>query len=259
MALIDNILAWSSTSLKGWQQDAVRRLFQQTLDAAALDDLYAMLKDGFGLTDPSERKPEPLAKHHLPVTAAIGSAATLVSMRQVTNVNRLASNQTLKFAPKGLTVIYGGNGSGKSGYARVLKRACRSRGTAEDVRPNALEKLGNTDIPRAVFDIEIGGNESTVKWERGQPSPPELATVAVFDTHCARAYLDDHQEIAYLPFGLDVVENLAQVVLPKLTEKLNTELATTSTVTDSFKHLLGPTKVGALVALLSEKTDILNP
>lgn len=256
MALIDNILVWSSTSLKAWQQDAVRRLFQQTLDAAALDDLYAMLKDGVGLTDPAERKPEPLAKHHLPVTAAMGAAATLVSMRQVTNVNRLASNQTLKFAPKGLTVIYGGNGSGKSGYARVLKRACRSRGAAEDVRPNALEKLGKTDIPRAVFDIEMGGNGSTVKWEKGQPSPPELATVAVFDTHCARAYLDDHQEIAYLPFGLDVVENLAQVVLPKLTEKLNTELAATSTVADSFKHLLGPTKVGALIASLSEKTDI---
>lgn len=258
MALLDDILTWSQDSLKPWQQDAARRLFQQTLTATALDDLYAMLKDGVGLTDLKQRKPEPLAKHHLPITAKPGDAVTLVSMRQVSNVNRLAANQTLRFAPKGLTVIYGGNGSGKSGYARVLKRACRSRDVSEDVRPNALEKLGSQGTPQAVFDIELDGKALTVSWQKGNPSPNELATVAVFDTLCARAYLDEQQEIAYLPFGLDIVENLAQVVLPKIVEKLNAELAATLTTTDAFKHLLGPTKVGELIAALSEKTKIVD-
>jgi ABC-type Mn2+/Zn2+ transport system ATPase subunit len=252
--LIEHILAWSTTSLKPWQQDAVRRLFQRTLTAAALDDLYAMLKDGVGLPDPGKRKPEPFAKHHVPVSAAQGAAVTMVSMRQVVNVNRLAPNQTLQFARRGLTVIYGGNGSGKSGYARVLKRACRSRGAAEDVRQNALEKPAIGALPQAVFDIEIGSTAHTVKWQKGVPPPAELASVAVFDTHCARAYLEDHQDIAYLPAGLDVVENLAQVVLPGLTEKLSAEIAATLTSTDALKHLLGTTKVGALVATLSEKT-----
>ena len=254
--LIEHIVAWSTTSLKPWQQDAVRRLFQRTLTADALDDLYAMLKDGIGLPDSEKRKPEPFAKHHVPVTAAPGAAVTIVAMRQVVNVNRLAPNQTLRFARRGLTIIYGGNGSGKSGYARVLKRACRSRGAAEDVRQNALEKpaKGAIAIPQAVFDIELGNTAHTVKWQKGVPPPPELASVAVFDTHCARAYLDDHQDIAYLPAGLDVVENLAQVVLPGLTEKLIAEIAATSTGTDAFKHLLGTTKVGALIATLSEKT-----
>ena len=252
--LIEHIVAWSTTSLKPWQQDAVRRLFQRTLTADALDDLYAMLKDGIGLPDSEKRKPEPFAKHHVPVTAAPGAAVTIVAMRQVVNVNRLAPDQTLRFARRGLTIIYGGNGSGKSGYARVLKRACRSRGAAEDVRQNALEKPAKGAIPQAVFDIELGGTALAVRWQKGVPPPAELASVAVFDTHCARAYLDDHQDIAYLPAGLDVVENLAQVVLPGLTEKLNAEINATSTGTDAFKHLLGTTKVGALVAGLSEKT-----
>lgn len=252
--LIEHILGWSTTSLRPWQQDAVRRLFQRTLTSAALDDLYAMLKDGVGMPDPEKRKPEPFAKHHVPTTAAPGATVTIVSMRQVTNVNRLAPNQTLQFSRQGLTVIYGGNGSGKSGYARVLKRACRSRDAAEDVRQNALEKSAKGVIPQAIFDIEVGSAAHTVKWQKSAPPPPELATVAVFDTRCARAYLDEQQDIAYLPAGLDVVENLAQVVLPGLTEKLNAELAATSTSTDSFKHLLGETKVGAVIAALSEKT-----
>lgn len=254
MALLDEILVWSKASLKPWQQDAVRRLFQQTLTAAALDDLYAMLKDGAGLPDPKQRKPEPLDQHHLPVTAAKDAAVTLLSIRDVKNVNRLACSQVLGFAPKGLTVIYGGNGSGKSGYARVLKHACRARDTSEDVRPNAHNKPAAASTPQASFEIQLGGKGSTVAWQKGKPSPAELATVAVFDTHCARAYLDQQQEIAYLPFGLDVVENLAQIVLPKILEKLNAEITATATTKDAFNHLMGTTKVGSLISTLTEKT-----
>jgi ABC-type cobalamin/Fe3+-siderophores transport system ATPase subunit len=47
-------------------------------------------------------------------------------LRSVENLNRLAANQQLRFALNGLTVIYGDNGSGKSGYARIAKKLCRS-------------------------------------------------------------------------------------------------------------------------------------
>ncbi|WP_186128590.1 AAA family ATPase [Burkholderia gladioli] len=256
MTLLAKILDWSNSSLKPWQQDAARRLFQNSLDATALDDLYAMLKDSVGLTDPHGRKPVPLNDTHLPVTASKGDAVTLLALRDVKNTNRLATGQTLKFAKKGMTVVYGGNGSGKSGYARILKRACRSRDVTEDVRPNVLDKGSAKAVPEAKFDIELNGQQSTITWSKTAPAPQELATVAVFDTYCARAYLDQQQEIAYLPFGLDVVENLAQVVLPKITEKLNAEIATTLTTKDAFNHLLGATKVGALITELNEGTKI---
>lgn len=256
MALLDEILAWTKTSLKPWQQDAARRLFQQTLTSSALDDLYAMLKDSVGLPDAQQRMPEPLDQHHLPVTAAKDAAVVLVSLLGVKHVNRLAENQVLAFAPKGLTVVYGGNGSGKSGYSRVLKSACRSRDSNEDVRTNAHQKTAATNTPEASFEIQMNGKASTVCWQKGKVSPAELATVAVFDTHCARAYLDQEQEIAYLPFGLDVVENLAQVVLPGITERLNAEIAATATTKEGFNHLVGTTKVGVLIASISEKTKL---
>ncbi|MUI13470.1 AAA family ATPase [Massilia dura] len=254
MVLLHDILAWSQASLKPWQQDAVRRLFQHSITADAIEDLYAMLKDGVGLLDPQGRKPQPLVAEHLPVVAANGDATILISMGDVRNVNRLAPQQVLQFSPKGMTVIYGTNGAGKSGYARVLKRACRARDVTEDVRANAFEKPAPGLVPQAEFKIQVGGNAGTVSWSKNKPAPAELATIAVFDTHCARAYLDHNQDIAYLPSGLDVVENLAQVVMPKLLEKLSAEIQATDTSKDALAHMAGNTKVGKLVNILSENT-----
>lgn len=256
MTLLAQILQWSNSSLKPWQQDAARRLFQNTLDNEALDDLYAMLKSSVGLEDPHGRIPTPLCQDHLPVTSAKDDAAVLVALKDVRNVNRLAANQSLHFSKQGVTVIYGANGTGKSGYSRVLKRACRARDVSEDVRPNALDKAKLSAIPEASFDIELGAKPSTVTWKKNGPAPVELATIAVFDTHCARSYLDLQQEIAYLPYGLDVVENLAQIVLPKITEKLNAEIASTPTTKEAFNHLARPTKVSELIDSLSENTKI---
>ena len=256
MALVDDIYNWSHKTLKPWQQDALRRLFQQTVDANSIGDFYAMLKTSVGIEVADKRLPEPLAKEHLPATATKSSSTILLSIRDIQNVNRLAPSQTIKFSPQGITVIYGGNGAGKSGYARVLKRACGARDLSEDVRPNAMDKASAGLIPEATFDVEHKGKSGVVKWLKNQPAPTELSTIAVFDTHCARAYLDQQQEIAYLPFGLDVVENLAQIVLPRVADMLNAEIANTLTDKTAFDHLLGNTNVSKLINGLSEKTSL---
>jgi ABC-type cobalamin/Fe3+-siderophores transport system ATPase subunit len=53
----------------------------------------------------------------------------------VSAVNNLTPGQTLAFAPAAITVVYGNNGAGKSGYARLLKRICRAR-HSEVMLPN---------------------------------------------------------------------------------------------------------------------------
>ena len=145
-----------------------------------------------------------------------------------------------------MTVIYGGNGSGKSGYGRVMKRACRSRDQAEKVHPDATDPAAQNRIPEATFDIDVGGATKSVKWESGKLSPDELSTIAGFDCHCARAYLTAEQDIAYLPYGLDVVENLANKVLPELARGLELEIAGVSVDRQPLAHLLGETAVGSV-------------
>ena len=83
---------------------------------------------------------EPLEEKHLPVDPGEGESIGLASMEDIIGVNQLASDQKLEFQTDGLTIIYGANGSGKSGYARVLKKACRARHAGE-IMPDRLSMI----------------------------------------------------------------------------------------------------------------------
>jgi len=257
MTLLDDILKWTETALPLWQRDAARRLFQQT-DGLSSDDyaeLYALMKAAHGSPNEQNLKPSPLTSTHLPSVFPVGETVILKAMRDLNYVNRIAPGQKLNFAPTGMTVIYGGNGTGKSGYARMMKRACRARDQAEKVHPDANDPNAKIRVPEATFDIEIGGTPKQVKWTIATASPDELSTIAVFDCHCARTYLTAEQDVAYLPYGLDVIENLANKVLPELSRRLDIEIATINVDRQPFAHLFGDTEVGRLLAVLNEKTD----
>lgn len=165
MSLLDSILTWATAALAPWQRDAMRRLFQkQQLDQQDYDDLYAMLKSARGLSDSQNRQPVPLAQEHLPAQVANAATIVLRAMRDLKDVNRIALGQKLEFAPRGITVVYGDNGSGKSGYSRVLKRVCRTRDVSETVHPDALDPKATFNIPEVTFDIEVGGNTRSLGW-----------------------------------------------------------------------------------------------
>ena len=256
MDLLREILRWTG-GLPLWQRDAVRRLLQRK-DGLSNDDfaeLYSLLKAEHGLPNPRELKPIPLSAGHIPAAPQSGETVILKAIKNLKYVNRIAPNQRLNFAPSGMTVIYGGNASGKSGYTRVMKRACRARDQEEKVHTDAYDPSTQNCIPEAIFEIEINGTPKQVRWTSDSDSPDELATIAVFDWRCARSYLTAEKNVAYLPYGLDVVENLANTVLPELTRRLEEEIAAINTDTRQFEHLLGDTEVGKLIASLGHDTD----
>lgn len=255
MALLNDILKWTET-LPHWQRDAARRLLQNEDGLSETDyaELYTLLKAAHGLPNEEKMAPEPLAENHLPAEFKPGEKIILKAMRQLQNVNRLPSGQVLKFAEAGLTVIYGGNGSGKSGYGRALKQACRARGQIDQVLPDAHDPAAISSVPSAEFDVRVAGVDNSVSWKGDQDSPDELSTISVFDSGCARAYLTTEQDVAYLPYGLDIVEKLANEVLPKLSEILDTEINSIPVDESPFEHLHGDTAVGKQIQGLTTKT-----
>ncbi|MGR4872222.1 hypothetical protein ACIPRI_25510 [Variovorax sp. LARHSF232] len=257
MALLDDMLVWSAKELKDWQSDAVRRLFQKvTLDDGDYSDLLLMLKSTKGVPLEAVPKAVPLAAEHLPASGGAGTPIVLEALHSLKHVNRLADDQRLVFLPKGMTVVFGENGAGKSGYSRVIKNACRARLKDEPVLPNAENKDHLKEIPEAIFTVSRGDGISVdIPWKAREAAPDELASVAILDTRCARAYTNQEGELIFAPYGLDIVADLARVVFPRLERAVRDELHGINTADTAFDDLKnGSTAVGAFLRGLSNWT-----
>lgn len=254
MTILQEILTWTQ-GLPTWQSDAVSRLLaKQTLTPQDYEDLYALLKLAHGIPDPKNRQPKPLTADQIPAQVEANTHIELRAIKNLRNVNAIAENQQLAVGPAGMTVIYGDNGSGKSGYSRVLKRACRARDQSEPIHPNANllgVKAGNA---QASFDIAVDGIAKEVTWHQEQEAPPELSSLAIFDAHCARAYLDSEDDFSYVPYGLEVLEALAKVC-QQLKTTIEAEEKQSAVDLTAFAHLKGETAVGKLIVALSAKTS----
>jgi energy-coupling factor transporter ATP-binding protein EcfA2 len=255
MDVLQEISAWCK-DLPDWQNDAVVRLFgNRSLSADDIEDLYALLKAEHGIPDIKERKPKKLKPGQIATPAKSGTQVELISIKDFVHVNAIAEKQKLSFAPNGLTVIYGDNGSGKSGYTRVLKRACRARDQSESILPNASLHPSKTGNATATFVIRVNGIDQEIKWMDGNTAPELLSTFAIFDHLCARAYLDLEGDFSYVPYGLDIFDGLVKIC-DALKIKLANEIDQYSPDLELFADLCGPTVVGQIVENLSADTQI---
>ncbi|RZL94536.1 MAG: ATPase [Variovorax sp.] len=253
MSILQEVLVWTQ-GLPSWQSDAVARLLaKQTLTEGDLDDLYALLKAAHGIPDPKDRKPEPLTAGQIPAPVKETTHVQLRAMKDLRHVNAIAESQNLPFSAAGMTVIYGDNGSGKSGYSRVLKRACRARDQVETIHPNANLPAAMAGTAKATFEIAVNGVAQDVQWINGKMAPAELSSFAIFDSRCARAYLDSEDDFSYVPYGLDVFEDLAKTC-KQLKVLIETEHAQSAADLTAFTPLHGDTPVGKLITTLSAKT-----
>lgn len=256
MSILQEIYKWSQ-ALPTWQQDAIRRLYlDRTLSPNDLEDLHAIAKAVHGIEDPDKRAPAKLAAAEVAAPPVADRLVQIVAIKNLINVNALAQNQSLPIGPVGLTVIYGENGAGKSGYSRVLKKACRARDQTEPILPDARKPLGKAEPPRADFDAIVSGVPKLLQWVGGLDAPEELSEIAIFDSHCARAYVDNEGDFAYAPYGLDILEGLVKACTA-VKGMATKELAANKPNLEPFAALARtPTKVGRLLLAFSASTKL---
>ena len=211
--VLEAIVGWSAQRPL-WLRDSLRRVVQQpSISEGDLGEIETLCLEENGHKtegkDPS--KPVTLRADDLPASPTAANSITLVSISSVESANQLAPNQTLSVAPTGLTVVYGDNGSGKSGYARILKRSCRARNRGDEIEANVY----GTPSPKkasATLNFNAGATPKSVAWTDGaNPTVPELSAVSVFDADCAAVHVEDKNDVAFRPYGLDVPERLASV------------------------------------------------
>jgi hypothetical protein len=124
------------------------------------------------LLNEAERQSElrVIERNELPGAATEGNSFSLAAISHVHNVNALANGQHLALASAGISVIYGNNGTGKTGYSRILKHAGRSL-SPESVLHNA--QAASEPPPSAVVTVVVDGvpDQGTVSMRAGAVGP----------------------------------------------------------------------------------------
>jgi hypothetical protein len=185
--VLREILAWSR-KLPPWQSDAVRRIFTQgQLSAEDESELFAMFLGAHGVHDGEKRPPEPSPFSEL-VRDQDGPARQVIlkEIHSVSGVNALISEQSIKFALDGLTIVYGENGSGKTGYVRIFKHAFSAR----DKGPRLVGDVQSTrtEPATAVIELSVNGEDRALYWSDNSSMCDFFSEITVFDSHCALSW-----------------------------------------------------------------------
>ncbi|PIB26451.1 hypothetical protein BFP76_11045 [Amylibacter kogurei] len=250
------ILAWSE-SRPLWQRDALRGIVQNGYpDEEAIAELLALCKKEHG--DPMVvQVANPLTKEHLPVDPGAGESISLSSISGVSGVNQLATGQTLNFEEAGLTILYGQNGTGKSGYTRILKNACRSR-HAGAIMPDVYSSSPMGTAKAALKITRTDGSLETLAWEDGYEAAEALSAITVFDREAASVHVQKKNEVWFRPFGLDIPDDLAGVC-QEIRARLTTEKETLEKKRNSvFANPIWSSRsaLGKALSSLRHDTDI---
>ena len=204
MNVMVEICTWAN-SLKYWEQAALERILagQQFTEDTYEELLTYMLQDS-GLAEPTVERPLLKRLEHLVQNGdSPRPGVRLVKMGNLQNVNALVPGQDLPFGPA-LTAIYGQNGSGKSGYARVLGCVGFTRGDKE-VLPDVTQPM----CPNAPCCVDLTLSDGRCITHEIGGKCADLASYYVFDSTSVRVHLNEENRLSFSPGGLSCLGRLA--------------------------------------------------
>ena len=184
-----------------------------------LDKIYEEFCVIYKLKDLKENKSQvELLPTRIIKDLTVNDKFELKSLIHENGVNALLDGASISFHPK-LTVIYGKNGSGKSGFVRILKKVSGSR-TQEDIWQNINNSTKKNDCC-----VKISFNSGTDKiysWN-GQSNISPFNRMSIFDGKCIPIYLTKGLDFSYQPYGFELFQILSSslvVLHQKLTDEI---------------------------------------
>lgn len=172
-------------------------------------------------------------------------------LESVEGVNALTEDQVIDFSPN-LTIIYGANGSGKSGYVRLLKKVFYSK-TPEDILQNIHLASGQKPVS-ANFTFHSAGSDIPLNYPANSANA-EFEQYAVFDNGSVRHHLDHKNEFEFRPAGLSFFADFTEAI-KRVELKLNSEIASKQTPNDFDVWFDGESEIKTLVQGLTAQTNI---
>lgn len=206
---------WLSNRPK-WLQNAASRLLQQSnltdKDVSELADLCQQ--------EAAKKLTNIISQFDAAIfTQGSKTSLRLCSISNIVGVNALAPKKPLEFGDRNLTIIYGNNGSGKSGYVRLLKHICGARETGT-LHPNVYQH-GTAVEQNATISFKQDGVAKSHTW-LGDGICDDLKSVDIFDTSFGKVFVSSEDEVRYEPPVLSFFSALI-LACEKVTSALDAE------------------------------------
>lgn len=175
--LIDFLWDWTNP-LGSWSKLLVELIAnkQAELDQNERQRIFDYFLQDIGFSHTTPLPPLNITK---PSFTPPSKEVALTKLSEVKGVNRLAENQIMDFSPN-ITIVYGNNGVGKTGYSRVLK----SQGYSFDSNINILSNVHEDQVGQnAKIEFISDGNTYELNWDGGRPES-DLNAVSIFNSDC---------------------------------------------------------------------------
>ena len=192
MPILNDIIDWAENKPVFWQVAIDRLIRNNELTENDISELKEICKVDYGLSEFTFNEVDFDDLRNFANNSTSSDNVILSKISNVDNVNALSKASELEFAPNGLTIVYGDNGSGKSSYVSILKHACNTRGHKPKINVNLYDPTCFGKDKKA--DIEYttdGTNFNTVYLVNEQVNNSILKSIDVFDTFSANHYIEE--------------------------------------------------------------------
>lgn len=233
------VIRWLHTQQNWLQETALRILNNGSLSDTDINELTEYLKTSEGQQRSSTRSFPGISG------SPTGNSIHLDCICEVKGIDNLNPRNPLEFGDGNLTIIYGNNGSGKSGYTRILKKAFG--------KPNAVALKSNVfqAVPaerHCVVNYKIDGEAKSVQWLVEDPAIEDLIDVDIFDSLSGRIYLHEETETSYTPPLIALFEDIVGAcnhINKRLSEEEERLVSQLPRIVDHFKATIaGKTYLG---------------
>ncbi len=250
----EEILTW----IRGrpyWERAALAKVMSGTpLEESDYQELLGYMLQDVGLAEKTGQRPSVSLPMPQGDDARPSKPPKITRLYDLSDVNALADGYEIQFGPQ-ITAVYGGNGSGKSGYARVLACAAFARGKRE-ILPDVSTPFDPESIASASIDIDDGESKRSLYWQDGTPCP-ELRHFHVYDATSVEAHLTQENELSFVPTGFSYLTRLGEVT-DEVRNRLRNLIEERSRKPMDFALLFqdGKSEVRSAVADIGPHTDI---
>ncbi len=220
-----------------------------SVSTSTIDRVYQLL-----------RQEKSLDKREYPAVAEIEVVAqrdesapplTLTRLSEVHGVNALVSSANIE-PHEGLTILYGENGTGKTGYSRVFKALANSR-TADTILGNIEADTAKAQTAKVEF--KLGGEEQKVIW-KGDCGVSPFTRMLIFDSQAVSTHVDEDLDYVYTPASLALFNHVTaaiQGVMSKIDAETNAIGTVNSALLSRFQHV---SSVYPSIETLGASTDL---